>query len=318
MLFSSGMAAATSVFHGARARRPHHRPDGDVLGAAQLARDRRQALGARRRASSTRATSTPSRPRSGPARRSSSGSRRRPTRSGPSPTSPRSSTIAHAAGAKVAVDSTVATPVFTRPLDPRRRHRHARGDEGAQRPFRRQSPARSPARETTRSGQRIASIREESRRHPRPVRGLSADARHAHARPARAHALQPPPRHWRSASSPIPMSHRCSYPGLKAHPGHDDRRQADDRRLRPHAVDPCARQAKRARSPPRRGVTLWKRATSLGGVESLIEHRASIEGPGTPCPPDLLRLSAGIEDPEDLFIDLDQALRRAHASSHAA
>ncbi len=38
-------------------------------------------------------------------------------------------------------------------------------------------------------------------------------------------------------------------------------------------------------------VELWKRATSLGGVESLIEHRASIEGPGTPCPPDLLRLS---------------------------
>ena len=43
-------------------------------------------------------------------------------------------------------------------------------------------------------------------------------------------------------------------------------------------------------------VELWKRATSLGGVESLIEHRASIEGPGTPCPPDLLRLSVGVED----------------------
>ena len=60
------------------------------------------------------------------------------------------------------------------------------------------------------------------------------------------------------------------------------------------------------------GVQLWKRATSLGGVESLIEHRASIEGPGTPCPPDLLRLSAGIEDVEDLYADLDQALARAH------
>jgi cystathionine gamma-synthase len=57
---------------------------------------------------------------------------------------------------------------------------------------------------------------------------------------------------------------------------------------------------------------LWKRATSLGGVESLIEHRASIEGPGTPCPPDLLRLSTGIEDPDDLFRDLDEALRAAH------
>ena len=59
-------------------------------------------------------------------------------------------------------------------------------------------------------------------------------------------------------------------------------------------------------------VDLWKRATSLGGVESLIEHRASVEGPSTPCPPDLLRLSVGVEDSGDLFDDLDQALRRAH------
>jgi cystathionine gamma-synthase len=59
-------------------------------------------------------------------------------------------------------------------------------------------------------------------------------------------------------------------------------------------------------------VQLWKRATSLGGVESLIEHRASIEGAGSPCPPDLLRLSAGIESKEDLFSDLDRALKLAH------
>jgi cystathionine gamma-synthase len=53
---------------------------------------------------------------------------------------------------------------------------------------------------------------------------------------------------------------------------------------------------------------LWKRATSLGGVESLIEHRASVEGPGTPVPPDLLRLSVGIEQVDDLIADLEQAL----------
>ena len=52
----------------------------------------------------------------------------------------------------------------------------------------------------------------------------------------------------------------------------------------------------------------WERATSLGGVESLIEHRASYEGAQSPCPPDLLRLSAGIEDVEDLWRDLDQTL----------
>ena len=55
-------------------------------------------------------------------------------------------------------------------------------------------------------------------------------------------------------------------------------------------------------------VELWKRATSLGGVESLLEHRASIEGAGSPVPPDLLRLSVGIEDPDDLIADLEIAL----------
>jgi cystathionine gamma-synthase len=55
-------------------------------------------------------------------------------------------------------------------------------------------------------------------------------------------------------------------------------------------------------------VEVWKRATSLGGVESLIEHRASVEGADSPAPPDLLRLSAGIEDPGDLIADLTAAL----------
>ncbi|MEX2318662.1 MAG: cystathionine gamma-synthase, partial [Bauldia sp.] len=41
-------------------------------------------------------------------------------------------------------------------------------------------------------------------------------------------------------------------------------------------------------------------------------HRASIEGAGSPCPPNLLRLSTGVEDVNDLFADLDQALRAAH------
>jgi cystathionine gamma-synthase len=52
---------------------------------------------------------------------------------------------------------------------------------------------------------------------------------------------------------------------------------------------------------------MWKRATSLGGVESLIEHRGSIEGPGSPVPLDLLRLSVGIEHVDDLIADLEQA-----------
>jgi cystathionine gamma-synthase len=58
-------------------------------------------------------------------------------------------------------------------------------------------------------------------------------------------------------------------------------------------------------------VELWKRATSLGGVESLIEHRASIEGEGSPCPADLLRLSVGLEDVDELHFDLTRALTMA-------
>ncbi len=98
------------------------------------------------------------------------------------------------------------------------------------------------------------------------------------------------------------------YPGLPDHPGHAvAARQMTGYgamlsiRVKGGAAAAIATAA---------GVRLWKRATSLGGVESLLEHRASIEGPSSPCPPDLLRLSVGLEDPEDLFADLDRALRR--------
>lgn len=55
-------------------------------------------------------------------------------------------------------------------------------------------------------------------------------------------------------------------------------------------------------------VSLFTRATSLGGVESLIEHRASIEGPDSQTPRNLLRISVGLEHPDDLIADLDQTL----------
>ncbi len=56
------------------------------------------------------------------------------------------------------------------------------------------------------------------------------------------------------------------------------------------------------------GVQLFTRATSLGGIESLIEHRASVEGPASPTPHDLLRCSIGLEHADDLIADLTQAL----------
>ena len=75
----------------------------------------------------------------------------------------------------------------------------------------------------------------------------------------------------------------------------------------------CVRGGEAAAIATAAHVGLWKRATSLGGTESLIEHRASVEGAGTPAPPDLLRLSVGIEDADDLIADLEQALQKAHA-----
>ena len=56
-------------------------------------------------------------------------------------------------------------------------------------------------------------------------------------------------------------------------------------------------------------LRLFTRATSLGGPESLVEHRASIEGEKTRAPEGLLRLSIGLEHPDDLVADLAQALR---------
>ncbi len=55
-------------------------------------------------------------------------------------------------------------------------------------------------------------------------------------------------------------------------------------------------------------LEVFRRATSLGTTESLVEHRASYEGPGSLVPDDLLRLSIGIENVEDLLRDLEQAL----------
>ncbi len=56
-------------------------------------------------------------------------------------------------------------------------------------------------------------------------------------------------------------------------------------------------------------VKIFTQATSLGGVESLIEHRASVEGPDTKTPQNLIRVSAGLENIEDLIEDLDSALK---------
>jgi cystathionine gamma-synthase len=102
------------------------------------------------------------------------------------------------------------------------------------------------------------------------------------------------------------------YPGLPEHPGHDvamrQMREAGGMLSFQLGGGEAAALATVAR------LRLVRRATSLGGVESLIEHRASIEPPDTATPRDLLRMSVGIEHPLDLVEDLAQALDGAAAA----
>ncbi|HUC71851.1 MAG TPA: PLP-dependent aspartate aminotransferase family protein [Stellaceae bacterium] len=213
--------------------------------------------------------------------------------------------IAHAAGALLAVDSTAATPVLTQPLAlgadlvmhsaTKYLNGHsdviagslttARKDEF----WERLRAARSGGGAILGSFEAFLLLRGMRTLYPRVERAcrsaqLIAEALAAHPRIA-----------------------EVLYPGLPSHPGHAiaARQMAGgfggmlSIRVRGGAEAAIAAAAR---------VEVWQRATSLGGVESLIEHRASIEGENSPVPPDLLRLSVGIEDPQDLLADLEAAL----------
>ena len=123
-------------------------------------------------------------------------------------------------------------------------------------------------------------------------------------------------RYQQSSASALAIAHHLTghdrvqavlYPGLPDHPGHAiARRQmsAGFGGMLSIRVRGGADAAKAVAGATRLCVP----ATSLGGVESLIEHRATIEGPESSVPDDLLRLSVGIEDVADLIADLDGAL----------
>src|SRR5947208_2822698 len=217
--------------------------------------------------------------------------------------------IAHAGGAALGVDSTVATPVFTKPLalgadivmHSATKYLNGHSDVIA--------GALAAAREDG-LWTRIKQVRGHHGAILGPfeawllLRGLRTLDVRVQAQAETAGLLATRFANHQSVSSVL-------YPGLPSHPGHavaarqmsgfggmlSIRVKAGERA----AIDAAAR------------VQLWKRATSLGGVESLIEHRASIEGQNSPCPPDLLRLSVGLEDVDDLYADLDRALRAANA-----
>ena len=216
--------------------------------------------------------------------------------------------LAHAAGALLAVDSTCATPILTRPLE----HGADIVMHAATKYLNGHSDVMAGALATARTDalwQRIVRNRTTLGQILGPfeafllIRGMRTLSLRVDAASASAMDLA-----QRLVGHGAVIE--VLYPGLATHPGHEiARRQMSGGfggmlSIRVHGGEAAAVAAAAK-------VELWKRATSLGGVESLIEHRASIEGPGSPCPPDLLRLSTGIEDPNDLLTDLDRALRSA-------
>lgn len=103
------------------------------------------------------------------------------------------------------------------------------------------------------------------------------------------------------------------YPGLPEHPGHATaaRQMLAFGGMLSIQVEGGAAEAMAVAAQ----VRLFTRATSLGGVESLIEHRASVEGPDSRTPANLLRISVGLEHPDDLIADLAQAFDAAYRGS---
>jgi cystathionine gamma-synthase len=225
--------------------------------------------------------------------------------------------IAHGAGAVAVVDSTVATPVLTRPLElgadivmhAATKYLNGHSDLIA---------GTLTAREDSPLWQRIRMVRAQIGGIPGSfeawllTRGMRTLFPRVRAACAGARAIA---EHF----ARHPSIEAVLYPGLPAFPGHAiAARQMQGGfggmlSIRVRGRDASAAAGEAAAISTAAHVGLWKRATSLGGVESLIEHRASVEGAGTPAPGNLLRLSVGIEDTGDLIDDLEQALQRALA-----
>lgn len=213
--------------------------------------------------------------------------------------------LAHAVGARLAVDSTVATPVLTRPLalgadlvmHSATKYLNGHSDVVA---------GTVTAAATDGFWDRIKAVQVQ---HGGVLGPFEAWLLQRGMR-----TLFPRVR-WQSASA-LDLARRLEahpgvaevlYPGLDSFAGHETaRRQMNGGFGGMLSVRVAGGEAAAIAVAAR--THLWKRATSLGGVESLIEHRASMEGAGTPVPSDLLRLSVGLESPEDLFADLARAL----------
>ncbi|MEN9935312.1 MAG: hypothetical protein RLZZ387_1891 [Chloroflexota bacterium] len=212
--------------------------------------------------------------------------------------------IAHDAGARCAVDNTWATPVQQRPLElgadlvlhstTKYLGGHSDVLGGA-----------VVCREADELFQRVRFIQANGGAVPSPfdcwllLRGIQTLAYRVRAHAENAARVA-------RFLAEHPAIERVHYPGLESHPGH----AVAARQMRGFGgmLSVEVRGGEPAAMAFAGRLTIFTRATSLGGVESLIEHRASVEGPESTTPPSLLRVSVGLEHPDDLIADLEQAL----------
>lgn len=218
--------------------------------------------------------------------------------------------IAHGAGARLAVDSTAASPVLTRPIE----HGADFVVHAATKYLNGHSDVMAGAvvaREASEFWDRIRDYRHLTGPIPGSfeafllTRGMRTLFLRVRAASDSALAIAK-----RFEGHPA-LSH-VLYPGLPDHPDHAvATRQMTDGfgGMLSIRVKGGAGDARRVAAACR----IFKPATSLGGVESLIEHRGTVEGPDSPTPQDLLRLSVGIEHTADLIADLEQALSVAES-----
>ncbi|MGQ0563769.1 MAG: trans-sulfuration enzyme family protein [Gemmobacter sp.] len=212
---------------------------------------------------------------------------------------------AHATGAVLAVDATAATPILTRPLDHGAdivMHSATKGINGHSDVLAGVLAARD---DTTPLWQAVAEDRQTAGAVLGPfeawllLRGIRTLPLRVDRMSRSAQVIA----EWLAAH---PQVTDVYYPGLPGHPGH----AVAQRQMTGGygcLLSFLVRGDREAALAVVGRLNLFHRATSLGGVESLVEHRHSIE-PHTGIPPTLIRASVGLEDPHDLIADLAQAL----------
>jgi cystathionine gamma-synthase len=212
--------------------------------------------------------------------------------------------IAHAHGAQVCVDSTFATPVLQQPL--------SLGADLVMHSTTKYLGGHSDllggaiiARQAEGTFERVRQFQGEGGGVPAPfdcwllLRSIATLPLRVRTASATALALA-------RFLQTHPKVERVLYPGLDSHPGHALAMQ--QMKFGGGMLSICVRGGREEALAAAGRVRLFARATSLGGVESLIEHRASVEGPYTTTPQNLLRVSVGLEHVDDLRDDLAAAL----------